>query len=242
MSAVATGTAPAVIRKEPTPRLWSADEFSRMRELGIFAERDLFLDDGQLLEHFADGTSQAVTFTQADFCQLWDANFFRDQRVQLIGGEIVQESLMNPPHAVCVRKATRALERIFASGYDVRPQLPIDLTLMSRPHPDVAVVVGAIEDYAETHPTTAVLVVEVSDTTLEDDTHAKMSLYAVAGIAEYWVIDVTGGRVLVFRGPRPEQGQPFGFAYGSVSAHHRGDRISPLAIPDARVDVNDLLP
>ncbi|MFO0824572.1 MAG: hypothetical protein U0792_15880 [Gemmataceae bacterium] len=56
------------------------------------------------------------------------------------------------------------------------------------------------------------------------------------------MIDVVGGRVLVFRGPRPEQGQPFGFPYGSVSAHRRDDRISPLMIPDARVDVNDLLP
>lgn len=233
--------APHAIQKDPAPRLWSADEFSRMRELGLFADRDLLLDDGQLLEHFADGTSQAVVFTQADFCQLWDANFFRDQRVQLIGGEIVQESFMNPLHAVSVCLATETLQRLFGAGFHVRGQLPIDLTPTSRPHPDLAVVTGSVRDYAEKHPKTAVLVVEVSDSTLEEDTHTKMSLYAAAGIADYWVIDVSG-RVLVFREPRPEQSQPFGFAYGSVSAHHRDDRISPLAIPNARIDVNDLLP
>ncbi|MFO0824573.1 MAG: Uma2 family endonuclease [Gemmataceae bacterium] len=184
MSVVVTGTAPAVDRKDPTQRLWSADEFSRMRELSLFAERDLLLDDGQLLEHFADGTSQAVVFTQAEFCQLWDANFFRDQRVQLIGGEIVQESFMNPQHAVCIRLATLVLERVFGVGYDVRPQLPLDLTPTNRPHPDLAVVTGSPRDYAVKHPTTAVLAVEVSDSTLEEDTHTKMSLYAAAGIAE----------------------------------------------------------
>ncbi len=241
-TAAPIATPHATPRKNPSPRLWSADEFQRMRELGIFANRgSVFLAEGRLIEFSPDGNSQVVGFTQTEFCRLWDANFFPNQRVQLIGGEIVQESRMNPPHAVSVRKTTRVLERIFPAGYEVRPQLPLDLTPISRPHPDVAVVVGTIEDYAERHPTTAVLVVEVSESTLEDDTHTKMSLYAAAGITDSWVIDVTG-RLLVFRDPRPELGQPFAHAYGRVAAYTRDDRISPLAAPTTSILVGDLLP
>ncbi len=229
---------PATHRKDPSPRFWSPDEFRRMRNLGIFNGHAAELIGGTVFDREAE---RRFPFTQAEFCRLWEANFFRDQLIQLIGGEILQESPMLPAHFTGVRKATRVLERIFAAGFDVRPQGPLDLTPHSRPHPDVAVVAGSMEDYAEHHPKTAVLVVEVSESTFEDDTHAKMSLYAAAGIAEYWVID-TSGRLLVFRDPRPEVGQPFGFAYGTVTAHTRDDVISPLTAPDTRIPVADLLP
>src|SRR5690606_36340499 len=100
---------------------------------------------------------------------------------------------------------------------------------------------GDIRDYAAEHPKTALLVVEVSDTTLEEDTHAKASLYAAGGVADYWVIDVTG-RVLVFRDPKPAAAEPFGFVYAGVSAYGRDDTITPLAAPDQRIKVSDLLP
>ena len=53
----------------------------------------------------------------------------------------------------------------------------------SEPQPDVAVFAGQLRSYAD-HPTTALLVVEVSDTTLSDDLTTKAELYATAGIAE----------------------------------------------------------
>jgi len=234
---------PATQRQDPRPRVWSPTEFARICELGIFAGRAVALADGQLIESL-DGESEPFTvkITQTEFCQLWDANFFRDQRVQLIGGEILQESPMNAPHATGIRKATRVLEKVFPTGHDVQIQLPLDFTPHSRPHPDVAVVVGTWEDYTERHPTTAVLVVEVSDSTIGEDTSTKMSLYAAAGIADYWVIDVAGCRVLVFRNPKAEAGQPFGHAYSQVSAFSRDQFIIPLAAPDVRVAVADLLP
>jgi Uma2 family endonuclease len=230
---------PAASRKDPSPRLWSPDEFRRMCDLGIFNGHAVELVDGTA---FDQDEEQPFVFTRKEAYALDDAGFFRDQRVELIGGVILEETtVMNPPHAVTIRKATKALEGVFAAGYEVRPQLPLNLKPISEPHPDLAVVVGATEDYLVEHPKTALLVIEVSDTTLETDTHSKMSLYAAAGIPEYWVID-TSGRVLVFRNPRPEAGQPFGHAYGQVTAHNRDEVISPLAIPEAKVNVNDLLP
>jgi prepilin-type N-terminal cleavage/methylation domain-containing protein len=104
----------------------------------------------------------------------------------------------------------------------------------------IAIVAILIEDYVVDHPKTALLVVEVADTTLEADTHEKASLYAAGGVADYWVLDVTD-RLLVFHDPRPDAGQPFGSVYAGVSAFGRDDTVTPLAAPDKRVQVSDLL-
>ena len=235
-------TPPTATRRDPSPRLWTDAEFARMTQLGLFAGRDVELVNGTVFE----GGGPFV-FTRKEYYALGDNHFFRgitrDQRVQLIGGVILEETaVMNPPHAVVVRLATKAIERVFRDGYDVRVQIPLDLGLISEPHPDLAVVTGSPRDYLIDHPKTALLVIEVSDTTIQADTHEKADLYAAGGIADYWVIDLTTDRVLVFRGPRPEAKSAFGHTYASLAAYGRDDKLAPLAAPTARVLVADLLP
>lgn len=238
-------TPPTAARRDPSPRQWTDAEFARMRHLGLFAGRDVDLIGGTVVER-AGGAAWPFVFTRKEYYALDDNHFFRsatrDQRVQLIGGVIQLESPMNPPHATGIRKATKTLERLFADGYEVRVQLPIDLGLISEPHPDLAVVTGSFEDYATQHPKNALLVLEVSDTTIQADTHEKADLYAAGGIADYWVIDLTTDRVLVFRGPRPAAKSAFGHTYASLGAYGRDDKLTPLAAPHARVLVADLLP
>jgi Uma2 family endonuclease len=210
-----------------------------MRQLGLFGSRDVELIAGVVRER---ATGEPFVFTRKEYYALDNNHFFRDQRVQLIGGVILQESPMNPPHAVAVRLVTKAIEKVFGDGYDVRAQLPIDLGLTSEPEPDVAVVTGSPRDYLIDHPKTALLVIEVSDATIEEDTHDKASLYASGGIADYWVIDLTTDRVLVFRSPKQEIASKFGQNFASVSAHGRDDKLTPLAAPNACVLASDLLP
>lgn len=243
MSTVAPIAPPlATPRTNPFARLWSADEFQRMLRLGVFADTRVELRDGTVVSRSGAGSEPvAFRFTRKEYYALDDAGFFRDQRVQLIGGVIRQELPMNPPHAVCILLATKVIERVFGDGFHVRVQLPLALSLDTEPHPDLAVVPGSPRDYLVDHPTGALLVVEVSESTLEDDTHKKMSLYAAGGIADYWVIDVTG-RLLVFRDPRPEKGQAFGHAYGRVTVYNRDDVVTPLAAPTASILTGDLLP
>ncbi len=226
--------------RDPFPRPWTPVEFDRMKGLGLFAGRTVVLNDDIVTEQFPDAARPFV-FTRKEYYALWDAGFFRDQRVQLIGGVIVQQTPMNPPHAVVVQLAAKVLERIFADGFDVRVQLPVDLGLVSEPHPDLAVVTGEIRDYLVDHPKTAVLIVEVADSTLEEDTHTKASLYAAGGIGDFWVIDVTG-RVLVFRDPKPAVSEPFGFTYARLSAYGRDETVTPLAAPNHPVRVSEILP
>ena len=148
---------------------------------------------------------------------------------------------MNPPHAVVVTLVMETLMQAFHEGAHLRVQVPLDLGPISVPHPDLAVVTGKTRDYLADHPKTALLVVEVADTTLEDDTHTKASLYAAGGIADYWVIDVTG-RVLVFRDPKPAATEPFGSTYARVSAFGRDESITPLAAPNHPIRVSEMLP
>jgi Uma2 family endonuclease len=103
------------------------------------------------------------------------------------------------------------------------------------------VVVGRREDYTG-HPPTAVLVVEVSETTLAYDRGEKASLYAAAGVEDYWVVDLVNRRVEVYRDPRPDPTRPHGAGYTQVTAHDPADTITPLAAPTVGVKVADLLP
>jgi Uma2 family endonuclease len=230
---------PAAPGRAPSPRLWTPAEFARMQHLNVFAGRDVDLVGGTVFER---ATGAPLVFTRKEYYALNDNQFFRDQRVQLIGGVVFRESPMNEPHAVAVTLGLFALQAVFGAGHHIRVQLPIDLGPVSEPHPDLVAVTGAPRDYLTAHPKTALLVIEVSDTTIQDDTHDKASLYAAGGITDYWVIDLTTDRVLVFRTPKPDPNAKFGHDYASVSAHGRDEKVAPLAAPTARALVGDLLP
>src|SRR5687768_17446220 len=89
-----------------------------------------------------------------------------DARVELIDGEVLYMSPQRTPHFNAVSRGQRVLSRVFGEGYWARAQGPLSLNLEMEPEPDLAVVPGTEDDYEEAHPNTAVLVVEVSDTTL----------------------------------------------------------------------------
>lgn len=232
---------PAHGRRDPFPRPWTPAEFQTMQALGLFPGRPVSLAGGRVVEVVpGDPTPRPVPFTRAEYYALWEANLFRNQRVQLIRGVIVQESPMLPPHATGVRKVTKQLERVFPAGVDVRPQLPIDLGPDNEPHPDVAVVAGAVDDFATAHPKSALLIVEVAETSLYEDTTTKAELYAEAGIADYWVLDLVNRQLLVFRNPAPVAAG--GTAYRTHHTFGPADTVAPLAAPGATVRVADLLP
>ncbi len=223
------------------PRPWTAAEVATLAQLPPFAGRTLSLAGDTLVETCPGApTPRPVRFNRAEYYALDAARFFRRQRVQLVRGAILLEPPMNAPHATGVRKATRALERAFPTGHDVRSQLPLNLEPLSEPHPDVAVVTGSVDDYAADHPTTAVLVVEVADDSVFEDITSQAELYASAGIPEYWVVDIPNRRLRVFRNPAPIPDG--GAAYRDDHVYSPGDTVSPLNAPTAVVPVADLLP
>ena len=180
-------------------------------------------------------------FTVAEFHEMWEAGWFEHCKPMLIGGEVFEMAKPGPAHNMSTTLLDYALKAIFASGFFVRVQMPLVLGQSSDPEPDLAVVRGGPRDYP-THPTTAELVVEVSDTSLDMDTGTKAQLYAAAGIADYWVLDLNNNQLIVHRDPGPDSTNPFGAAFSTVTTFTKGQAVAPLAVPTANVNVSDLLP
>lgn len=187
----------------------------------------------------ASTTPRPLLWTVAEFNQLGDMGVFEGRRAMLIHGVILEQGPMNPPHANARILTHEAVRAAFGSGWVVRIQMPLILGQHLNPEPDVAVVPGRVQDYPA-HPTTASLVVEVADSSRTYDTTEKAELYATANIPDYWVLDVDGRRLLVFRDPAPVAAG--GTAYRTHLALGPADSVSPLAAPGATIAVADLLP
>jgi Uma2 family endonuclease len=168
--------------------------------------------------------------------------FGEDDHLELVDGEILTMSPQKSLHAGTITVAAEALRLAFGAGCHVRVQLPLALDEMSEPEPDLAVVEGTGRDYLAAHPETALLVVEVADTTLPYDRGRKASLYARAGLAEYWIVNVADRVLEVHRDPAPDAGAPLGFAYTILERLAPESTVSPLAVPEARIAVSELLP
>lgn len=180
-------------------------------------------------------------WTREEYYRLAELGFFHGQRVERIGGELMVMSPQDWKHTLGVAKADEAVRRAFAgTDHWVRCQFPLEFVLESDPEPDVSVVVGGMDDYTN-HPTTAVLVVEVANTSLGYDRRQKASLYAAAGVPDYWVLDVVGRRLEVCRDPRPDPAEPHGWGYADRRGLTAADGISPLAVPAASLGVAALL-
>jgi Uma2 family endonuclease len=167
-----------------------------------------------------------------------------NDRVELIEGEIVPKMPQNVPHTVGVRLTEDVLRTAFSSGFDVRPALPLAVADDSEPEPDLAVVRGNPRELMRTgqHPSTAVLVVEISDSTLAYDPREKARISARAGIPEYWIVNMRDRVLEVYREPVVDVNDPSTAHFHSRQILHQGDTIVPLAAPAARVAVADLLP
>lgn len=191
----------------------------------------------------ARGLPKTRRWTVDEYYRLADYGFFRGERVELVGGKIIQMAPQRDAHAAAVLLGRDALSAAFGPGHVVRPQLPLRFSPTSEPEPDLAVVAGSPRDFVgKGHPTSALLVVEVSDTTLAYDRRRKAGMYAKAGIADYWVLNLVDRQVEVHRDPVQDRKHPFGHRYATVTFHASGDAVTPLARPGGNVRVLDLLP
>jgi Uma2 family endonuclease len=157
-------------------------------------------------------------------------------RIELIFGNLYPQPPMNRPHAICVSKSEKALTLAFGADYSIFSQLPIALSTDGEPMPDMAVVSGKPDDYAD-HPTESdvLLLLEISDSTLAFDQGTKSELYAEVGIAEYWILNVKERTLEVRRNPR-------GTRYLSSRLYEETESVAPLVKPQTTVAVADLLP
>ncbi|MCS7265267.1 MAG: Uma2 family endonuclease [Armatimonadetes bacterium] len=192
----------------------------------------------------AIATVQRRKFSKAEYYKMAEMGFSNGQRVELIDGDVVLMSPQEAGHATAVELVSRVLEKVFSEGYYVHDQKPLNLGEHYEPEPDIAVVKGSPRDYSTFHPKTATLIVEVALSSVEYDRTIKGSLYAKAGIQEFWLLNLKERRLEVYREPVVMPDQPFGFGYRSLRIYLPDETVSPLAKPEAKVkvEVEDLLP
>ena len=183
-----------------------------------------------------------LRWTREQFLQMIDLGWFHDKRVELIGGEVIEMASQFDLHLASVTLTGDALRVAFGAGYWVRAQGSLDLSPHGIPDPDIAVTPGGPQGAARTIARSALLVVEVSDTTLAYDRYHKASLYAAGGITDYWIVNLVQRQLEVYRDPIADNTQPFGFRYASRTILDPPDVVSPLAAPLASITVADLLP
>ena len=155
-------------------------------------------------------------------------------RVELVNGVVYDKAPQSSSHVTCIHLALRRLSLSLSDAY-IRVQAPLALSDDSEPEPDLAVVPGMLDDYEQSHPTTAMLVVEVADSSLVRDKELKMPLYARCGIPESWLLNIPAKTLEVYRNPE-------GGRYWSHQVLRVGDTVSPLSRPEARIAVADLFP
>jgi Uma2 family endonuclease len=184
---------------------------------------------------------QSLRWTVTEFHELRGEPKYESRNLILVEGQILEMPKPNPAHDAAVLLTEIALRKAFGEGHCIRVQMALVLGLSTDPVPDVSVVIGSPRDYTD-HPRTAMIVVEVADSSLAYDTRDKANLFAASGIQDYWVVDLVHRKAIIFRDPTRDPIQAFGAAYRSRLVVDAADSVAPLAAPQTPIAVGDLLP
>ena len=173
---------------------------------------------------------------RVEYERLVDLGAFENDPVELIGGQLIVAEPKGSEHATAVDMADDALRAALPAGWIVRGQNPLALDDESAPEPD------GRADYRRAHPARPVLIIEVAESSLGFDQVAKGSLYARAGIVDYWIVNLVDRVLEVYRDAGADVTAPYGWRYTSVQRFTRPSAVAPLEIPAAPISVAALLP
>ena len=183
-----------------------------------------------------------MRWTVPEFHRICGDPVFENKRLILIEGDILEIPAPNPPHDAALGLVEEALRSVFGAQHWVRGQMALVMGLSTDPLPDLAVVPGSPRDYRSKQPQTALLVVEISESSLAYDLGEKSNVYAAGGIQDYWVLDVLHRQLVVFREPATDVLAPLGACYRTRQVLAEKAVVSPLAAPAATILVSQLLP
>jgi Uma2 family endonuclease len=179
------------------------------------------------------------SWTRQQLAPLEASGFFKDERLELVEGELISKMGKHRPHVIAAMSMLFWLADCFGKSF-AEAQAPIDVSPednpTSEPEPDVVVLRRDRAALARNpQPEDVLLLVEVSDSTLTYDLTVKAGLYARAAITEYWVLDINGRRVIVHRNPAAGQ-------YSSVVSYSEHETLSPVTAPEVSFSAHLVLP
>ncbi|MFB2836504.1 Uma2 family endonuclease [Floridanema evergladense] len=187
--------------------------------------------------------TQAKRFTLEEYHKLTEIGFFHeDDRIELIRGEIIEMAAKGTAHETCISKLLRELVRLLGDAATLRCQSPILLLNNSEPEPDFAIVKNKPDDYLSAHPTPndVLLVIEISDSTLNYDREVKLSLYAEAGISDYWIFNLSDNQLEAHSEPFQNSQGNFGYQNRRIVLPNQA--IALPSFPDLFLDLNRVFP
>lgn len=170
--------------------------------------------------------------TVEEFLALDEAGFFDEVgRVELIDGEIIEMAPLHRPHARVLLHLTVAVSKaVDACSGSIEALTPVSARLDQHSLPEADIIIARVDDTEKfVTPDSALLLIEVSASSLQHDLGRKLRLYARSGVPEYWVADVEGRKVLRFHAPAGE-------SYGERAAFAFGETIVAATIPGLTVD------
>lgn len=182
-------------------------------------------------------TIRRKRFTVDEYHWMWATGLFpEDKRFELIRGTILEMPHAKPPHSGRVNRLTHLFMSRLGDSVIVSVQNPSSIDDYSEPVPDVSLLKPRLDFYTKNHPLPedVLLVIEVSHNTLRFDTKIKAPLYAEAGIAEFWILNIPQN-VLEIRS-EPVQGR-----YSRHEVLKQGQTISPQAFAGVSFRVEDIL-
>jgi Uma2 family endonuclease len=155
---------------------------------------------------------------------------------ELIGGEIIHKMSIGSKHASVVRRLGKILERLIGDEIMVSSQNPIHLDEYNEPEPDFALLKARADFYAESHPEPedVLLLIEVSDSTVDFDREVKRALYAEAGIGEFWLVNLKENTIEC-------HSQPKNKTYRLTQISEKGETVKSVSIENLRLKVEDIL-
>ncbi|HEV8588836.1 MAG TPA: Uma2 family endonuclease [Pyrinomonadaceae bacterium] len=174
-------------------------------------------------------------FTVSEYERMGQTGVFApDARVELIEGEIIEMSPIGSPHAACVELAAENIRQQVRGRFLVRTQNPIVLDDFSEPQPDIAVLKLRKDFYRAAHPRPedVLLVVEVSDTTLQFDRQVKIPLYARAGIPEALIFSLPDEHLEYYSQPETTN-------YRVTQILKRGEQFKSVIVKEVILNVDE---
>ncbi len=221
---------------EQPRRLFNVDEYYAMAKAGILGEDEyLELLGGRIVHRHAD---KPRLFNVDEYYAMAEAGILApDERVELINGEIIKMSPIGDVHAYSVDESVYLFTTQLGERARVRSQNPVRLADNREFQPDVSILRWRQDKYLSGHPTPedVLLLIEISDSTLDYDRNEKLAIYAESEIPEAWLVNIPERVVEVYTDPTDG-------VYRSVRVFGPGDAISPMAFPDISLSVDQIIP
>jgi Uma2 family endonuclease len=195
-------------------------------------------DDGEPTMDIVATVARPHRFTVAEYHRMAEVGILdEDSRVELIRGQIVDMAPIGAPHLGMVNRLNRLLAGVLAGRGILSVQNPVRLDDGSEPEPDVVVLRPRADDYATATPCPpdVLLLIEVADTSLDDDRAIKVPLYAENGITECWIVNLLDQVIEVYRQPRNGR-------YANIRPIGRGETLDIALLPGVALPVADLFP